>query len=331
MLIPIIVVLVGWGLNLAGLREACILLSLILAVATAIVWMDPVRLFFVTIAGAVVGALSKSPTTARTMAGKFLTAYADILGGVLLWGTIMLFILGTIPFRERPGMIFILTAGTLLLALMSWQWKIKSTKSRKLLYWFVVGMMVLSVARLIPGPIWDKYSPFGWNPTKMGTSQVEDTLYAIEEAKRDRQDQMVAERLQVILAEIKAGYAISPEEQSFVDSVRPRAVKSAQRAMAAQVPPVPEECTGSKPCSPVQKADGSTEKTIVKEGRSVCFESSFYSNLPRLGYVTSYKGEPEMKPGCTTASCRVDTFWFAPEAGVPVPKYWFVPEGSSRC
>ncbi len=103
-----------------------------------------------------------------------------------------------------------------------------------------------------------------------------------------------------------------------------------QSVMLGTVAPI-GECTKSSPCIPFKETDGPTKKVALKEGRSLCFDSSFFKNLPRLGYATSYEGGPEMKPGCTTASCTMDTFWFTPEAGVNLPKYWFVPEGSSQC
>jgi len=91
-----------------------------------------------------------------------------------------------------------------------------------------------------------------------------------------------------------------------------------------------DECMKKEPCTPFLEANGLTEKVRMKEGRSLCFDDSFFENLPRLGYKTSYQGTAE-DPGCTTVSCKMDAFWFEPEAGIRVPKYWYVPEGSPRC
>lgn len=92
----------------------------------------------------------------------------------------------------------------------------------------------------------------------------------------------------------------------------------------------PMTCTSFERCTPILSADGSTELVRTKEGRSLCFDSSFATNLPRLGYVSYYKGV-ETAPGCTATSCKSDSFRFKPEAGVRLPKYWFVPEGSAQC
>lgn len=91
-----------------------------------------------------------------------------------------------------------------------------------------------------------------------------------------------------------------------------------------------DDCAKKEPCTPFLEANGLTEKVRMKGGRSLCFDDSFFTNLSRLGYKTSYQGTAE-DPGCTTVSCKMDTFWFEPEAGIRVPKYWYVPEGSPRC
>ena len=95
--------------------------------------------------------------------------------------------------------------------------------------------------------------------------------------------------------------------------------------------PSPEACTKSRPCAPLQQADGSTEEVLTPVGKSLCFDDSFFANVSRLGYATSYQGGTEMSPGCTTVSCKMDSFRFTPQPGVGVPKYWFVREGASRC
>lgn len=92
----------------------------------------------------------------------------------------------------------------------------------------------------------------------------------------------------------------------------------------------PVTCTSFERCTPILRVDGSTEPVTTKEGRSLCFDSSFAKNLPRLGYTAYYKGV-EKRPGCMAATCKADSFQFRPEAGVPLPEYWFVPEGSAHC
>ncbi len=93
-------------------------------------------------------------------------------------------------------------------------------------------------------------------------------------------------------------------------------------------------CTATRHCDSVEKV-----ATTIPEGHRVCFDPSFWENLPRLGYMTSYKGGPEKAYGCTrdqviagTCSERMgDTFRFIPEKDVPLPAHWFVGEGGSTC
>ncbi len=99
------------------------------------------------------------------------------------------------------------------------------------------------------------------------------------------------------------------------------------------------DCTPKHPCPLGVLADGSTERVAVQPGKSVCFDPSFYNDLDRLRFMTSYRGRPEVKYGCTkeqvlAQTCKgtvFDSFRFIPEAGVDVPQYWFVPEGTTRC
>lgn len=106
----------------------------------------------------------------------------------------------------------------------------------------------------------------------------------------------------------------------------------AHATVAVQQSTSTEECTKLRPCS-------SLGTVSVLEGKRVCFEPSFWDNLEKLGYMTSYRGEPETRYTCTreqaiAGTCgkgAFDTFRFTPETGVSVPKHWFVPEGVSRC
>ena len=89
---------------------------------------------------------------------------------------------------------------------------------------------------------------------------------------------------------------------------------------------VPQDCTSAGPCTLVVRTDGPTERAHIPQGKSVCFEPFFWSNIQRLGYKTSYKGGDVGGTGVPA-----DTFWFVPEGGIKVPKHWFVQEGATQC
>lgn len=93
-------------------------------------------------------------------------------------------------------------------------------------------------------------------------------------------------------------------------------------AKAATAP----NCTSASSCTHVRSPDGMTKKVSIPNGKSVCHDPEFWANLPRLGFKTTFKGGPERG-----VDVPADTFWYEPEPGVSIPRYWFVPEGSTTC
>jgi hypothetical protein len=152
------------------------------------------------------------------MGGKFLSVYVDVLGKVLLWGAIFLFILGTVPFGEKPTVIFTLTAGVILLVLMDWQWHFSAKMSRKLIYTFVVGTMIASGLMLIPGAVWVKY--LHWDPESAKTSSTAEKLYVLDKAMRDTADEDRAKELDRITDKVTKRKALTAEEKAFVAGAR---------------------------------------------------------------------------------------------------------------
>lgn len=79
------------------------------------------------------------------------------------------------------------------------------------------------------------------------------------------------------------------------------------------------------------------EKVLVPEGKLTCFDSSYWDNLPQLGFSTSHKGGAWNEYSCTqeqvmSGVCRqrvFDAFRFNPKGEVRIPKYWFVPATDS--
>ncbi len=210
------IVIVGWVCNLVGWRGVSIVLSLVLTALTVTIWFEPKRLVVVAGAGAAAGAIPHTNGTATDGATEFVLFYVDLLGKVLLWGSVLLFVLGTIPFGENPFVIFSITAGLLLLVFINWQWKIGTTHGKRLFYWYVCAMMIVFIASLVPGAVWVKYMPYGWNPTEIGTTPTEDTLYAIKRAKMEKKEEAEDQILQRILKKIRASEATTPEEEAFL-------------------------------------------------------------------------------------------------------------------
>lgn len=116
---------------------------------------------------------------------------------------------------------------------------------------------------------------------------------------------------------------------SYRNIINPTTSTSAAKGVT---PPVRSQasCTRENPCTPAMSSDGQTMPLPVRSGTSICFDAAFWQYKAKLGYTTSFGGI-EMSPGCTSAGCYMDTFWFKPEGQVPLPKYWFVPQGSTQC
>jgi hypothetical protein len=92
-----------------------------------------------------------------------------------------------------------------------------------------------------------------------------------------------------------------------------------------------QECNG-QPMIPVLLPDGSTEPVLVSEVCWVCRDPSFWEDLPRLGYRTSYKGGMEdHHTRKATGKIVYDKFRYIPEPGTRIPRHWFVPLGTNQC
>lgn len=219
------IILVGWLCNLAGWRGVSIGLSLVFTVLTIIVWFEPVRLALVAGVGAVAGATPRIPGAPVSMAGRFLSVYIDILGKVLLWGSVLLFILGTVPFGERPSVIFGITAGLLLLVFIQWQWKIGTNRGKRLFHWYVSAMIVSFAISLVPGSVWVKYMPFGWNPKEIGTSSTEEAVYRLDRTRREMADADRAKELERITDKVRRREALTQAEEHFIAGSRRQSEK----------------------------------------------------------------------------------------------------------
>lgn len=233
------IVLIGWGFNLADIKWVSIFLSLLLTFLAIVFWFEPMRLAMVAVVGAVAGALPRVPGTATSVAERFLRIYVDLLGKILLWGSVLLFVLGTVPFGENPSVIFGLTAGLLLLAFIQWQWGIGGDRGKRWFYLYVCAQMMVFGLSLVPGPTWVKYMPYGWNPKNIGTTKTEETLYRLERLQQEMRDADRAEELERIAAKIAKREALTEKEQDFIARAKAQAKTSSMpTATAAKTSPV---------------------------------------------------------------------------------------------
>lgn len=92
-----------------------------------------------------------------------------------------------------------------------------------------------------------------------------------------------------------------------------------------------DDCGNKKHACTAEKG----EKVLIPEGKLVCFDDSFWDNLPQLGFST-YKGNVESAYTCTEAqviagACNQrigSAFRFNPKGETRIPKYWFQKKGA---
>lgn len=156
------IVVLGMLANLAGSGWVCIPVAMVFATATAVTWFRPTHVALVTLTGVVARGLLSPSATTRDNALWVLKIYVDLLGKVLLYGTIILLVLGVVPFAGHAAIAFALIPGAALFALMSWQWKIPA--KRLLGSIVMIGWLAAIVVRghLLMPDAWWGHSPSFW-------------------------------------------------------------------------------------------------------------------------------------------------------------------------
>ncbi len=242
---------------------------------------------------------------------------------------------GLVSFHEHPENVFIALTALIVIGLLLFMWPevFPGARGRRFVFGYSVSILILSVLGCT-GPVWVKYT--GWDPSTIKPTSTEEALYRLNHVRQEMADADRAKELERITQKIRRREALTGAEERFIAEVQSqseRKPKQQQHATSAK------ECAKSHPCALSKQEDGSTEKVTVPEGKQVCFDSSSWDNRSRLGYRTSYQGGPEEEHTCTkeqviSGAChepRSDAFRFVPEAGVIIPRYWFVPEGATQC
>ncbi|HLB50552.1 MAG TPA: hypothetical protein VJL38_00025 [Patescibacteria group bacterium] len=214
----------GFVLNLIGLKEVNLLLAILFTVGTAVVWFQPRFLIPITEAGVVVGAIAP-PTIPQTIMSA-LELYVRVLGHILLWGSLLLFIMGTLSFRGNPMAIFVIVAGFILLALIGAMWgKGNGVWGRRMVKGYVVIMIIVSFLSLISGPRWVKI--IGIDPNGlMEPSVMEEALHGFKKSAAEAQDKKDAEKLRGLTRKVNRGENLTNEEKAFVRKMDEKAKRN---------------------------------------------------------------------------------------------------------
>jgi len=98
-----------------------------------------------------VKALELQPLGLSVGVEAFVKGYVDILGKILLWISLILFIMATAPKGVDGETMLGIIAGLVLFALMSWQWvELRSVRYQRVLYAYVVLSMCVMIIKLLP-------------------------------------------------------------------------------------------------------------------------------------------------------------------------------------
>lgn len=222
--ILILVVLAGFGLNLAGAKGVNLFFSLLFVAGFAIFSFQPIVLALTASIGGAVGILRQDQSATKG-AVAFLEGYIVILKQVFLWGSVVFFLLGTLSFAESPLAFFAVVAGVIALAFIKLAWGIGGDLGKQATYWYVSVMVVLFFLTLIPGSVWVKYMPFGWDPTTIGVTSTEDIRYQIQREQAKKTEEAKDAALRQILRNVREGKALTPAEDKILkEDPTPKAV-----------------------------------------------------------------------------------------------------------
>lgn len=217
LLIPGFVIL-GFIFNLIGLKEVNLVFAIISAIVYISIGFWPDILLGMLALGVVSGT-ARSPQTISQETKRFWELYKSFLLQLMLWTSLVFFVLGTISFRENWFSFFAILAALILLGLMSTVWKMGGAFAKKLAWYYVVFMVILFALRLIPG---------GWQVRLLGTdlfgsasvTKKEETIVEINRIIKQMKDREglaelidIRNKLQDPKATLKS---LSPDEQKII-------------------------------------------------------------------------------------------------------------------
>lgn len=217
-----------------GWKIPSLVLAIVFAIAAAYMWAKPLNILAVAGAGGVWGLANRIAGDA-TIVGEIegaLRAYISFLKWVLLAGVTFLFITGTLSFRENPGAVLPLIVALGVIGLLAWMWPkmFAGVLGRKLLYWYAMIIIVVSLGSLIPGSMWKKH--IGWDPATTKTTSTEDGLYRLDRTRREMADTDRAKELERITDKIRRREALTQAEEHFIAGSR-RQSEPSPRAIAS--------------------------------------------------------------------------------------------------
>lgn len=220
-------------------RTPSLVLAIVFAVATIYLWWKPLHILFFASTGGLWGVVRRivADGSVATEVEEALNKYLSLLKWVLLAGVTLLFIVGTLPFKENPSAMLPFVVSLIVMALLTMIWPeiFKGTIMRRVVYVYALVVMEMSITSLIPGVVWMKYT--GWDPNRFKLSGVESELYKLHKTEREIADQSRAREIARITEKVKRGENLSEAEKQIVkdateSTLRPEEKKPREVAQA---------------------------------------------------------------------------------------------------
>ncbi len=133
---------VGLGFNLTGLKEINLIFSLILVLVTLTCSLRAEAVINIFFAGIISGMLQKSSTMPEETK-KIFTWYVGLIGQIMLWASMVFFILGTLDARGHIKALLGILSAIILLQLIQAVWKIGRSWSKNFVYFYALIMLLV--------------------------------------------------------------------------------------------------------------------------------------------------------------------------------------------
>lgn len=216
-----------------GWTAPSLVLAIVFAIVALYLWAKPLHILIVAGFG-LANRITGDPTLADEVE-KVFEKYLNLLKWVLLVGVTFLFITGTISFKENPGAVLPFLVALGVIGLFKWLWPnvFPGATGRKVVYGYAILVVALSLGSLIPGAVWVKYMPYGWDPLTAKPTDTEEALYRLNQKRREIADADRATELNRITSKVDRREALTQSEERFIaDAERSQSKKDSDRPYA---------------------------------------------------------------------------------------------------
>lgn len=208
----LLLVLIGFGCNLAGFKGVNILFALVLTLLIPIVATRPSWILNLAYGGVGLEVLKKDPKLAEGLE-KFFKLYGEAAMTVLLIATSVLTVLGFFSFRENPAAFPAIILLTVVALLLKKVFKIGGSIGPRLAYLFAIIMIVIQALSLVPEALWIEKTGRNLNPLAyFSVPEDKRVIYEIELQNTENKAKATADDLRELRDAVANGAILTPEQ-----------------------------------------------------------------------------------------------------------------------